>query len=121
VGEREAMSKIELDVNHNDKTRMEAFLRSLNEQFKPVAFDWKSWAESDKIVDGVKIINTDASLTITIIFLDAYNDANIVARANHLPANNTARWNANGAVMYLVESLDQDKVAHVLGVFAGKE
>jgi len=114
-------SKTKLDVNHQQKGRMEVFLNALNEEFKPVYFDWKSLTQSKIIVDGVKLRNTDNSLTITIIFADSYHDANAVAIANSFPSNDTARWSANGPVMYLVESPDTNKVAEVLSLFAGKE
>lgn len=100
---------------------MEAFLGALQEELEQVPFDWRSWEESNNIVDAVKLTNISRSLAITMIFLQAHHDANVVAKANALPTEDTARWSTNGAVMYLVESPDRDKVNHVLSLFAGKE
>ena len=114
-------NKFRLDINHRDKARMEAFLGMLNEEFECVPFDWKSWNQADIIVDATKLINTDQSLIITILFLESYSAADVLAKANALPSDETARWSVNGAVMYLVESNDRDKVNHVLSIFAGDE
>ncbi len=95
-------NKFRLDVNHRDNARMEAFLGMLNEKFKSVPFDWKSWNQSDNIVDAVKLINIDQSLIIKIFFLESYSAADVVAKANALPSDENARWSVNGAVMYLV-------------------
>jgi hypothetical protein len=122
VSETNAMTNnIRLDVNHNDKGRMEAFLEMLNEKFEPVPFNWRSWKQSDSVVDAVKLTNITRSLTITIFFLETYSAGDVLAKANALPFEDTARWSMNGAVMYLVESPDRDKVDHVLGLFAGRE
>ena len=114
-------NKIRLDINHSDSARMETFLEMLHEELKRVTFDWKSLNQSDSIVDAVKLRNIDNSLTITIFFLASYSAAAILAKANALPSEETARWSVNGAVMYLVESPDGSKVDHVLGLFAGRE
>ena len=114
-------SKIELNVKHNDKTRAEYFIQALNEDFELLLLDWKSWRESERVVDAVKMTNTDKSLTITLLFLEDYYDADIVAKANKLPMSDTARWSNNGSLMFLVESPDPSKVDNALSIFAGKE
>ncbi len=114
-------TKIELNVKHNDKTRAEYFIQALNENFVLLPLDWKSWKESERIVDAVKLTNTNKSFTITLLFLEDYDDANIVAKANKLPMRDTARWSSNGSLMFLVESPDPSKVDNALSTFAGKE
>lgn len=114
-------TKIELNVKHNDKTRAEYFIQALNENFELLPLDWKSWKESERIVDAVKLTNTNKSLTITLLFLEDYYDADIIAKANKLPMSDTARWSSNGSLMFLVESSDPSKVDNALSTFAGKE
>jgi hypothetical protein len=110
---------IELDISHSDKDRAEVFLHSLNEEFEQLPFDWRSMEESKRIVDAVKLTNMSKTLVITLLFLESYWDADIIAKANSLA--HTVRWGCNGSLMYLVESADQDKVNDVLGAFAGRE
>ncbi len=100
---------------------MESFLGQLNEQLEVIPFDWKSWQQSEIIVDAIRLATIGKSLIITILFLESYNDADVVAKANALPSEDTARWSVNGSVMYLVEAPDGNKVSEVLSVFAGKE
>lgn len=114
-------NKIRLDINHGDNARMETFLEMLNEELERVSFDWKSLRQSESIVDAVKLTSIDHSLTITLFFLESYSAGDVLARANGLPFEETARWSMNGAVMYLVESPDPNKVDDVLGLFAGQE
>lgn len=114
-------TKIQLNVKHNDKTRAEYFIQALNEDFELLPLDWKSWKESERIVDAVKLTNTDKSLTITLLFLEDYYDADIIAKANALPTSDTARWSNNGSLMFLVESPDSSKVDNALSIIAGKE
>ncbi|WP_028980862.1 hypothetical protein [Sporocytophaga myxococcoides] len=113
------MKKIKLNISHPDKSRAEAFLNAINKELEPAPFDWKLLNESTRIVDAVKMINTDKTLTITIIFTDSYGDADHIAKAN--PLENSTRWGYNGSIMYLVESSDSDIVDEVVSTFAGKE
>jgi hypothetical protein len=113
------MSTIQLNSNHPDKGRAQVFLNSLNEKLVQIPFDWKSLEESDRISDAVKLTNTNKSLIITVIFVRAYADAEIVAKANAIEV--PTRWGQNGSMMFLVECADNDKMADVLGTFAGKE
>ena len=108
---------IQLDINHYDKRRAEVFLHSLNEEFEQVPFDWKSMEESERIIDAVKLTNTGKTLTIILLFLETYWDAEIIAKANAI----SVRWGCNGSLMYLVESADQGIVSDVVSIFAGKE
>src|SRR4051794_3299720 len=113
------MNAIQLNINHPDKPRAEAFLHTLNEKFEQLPFDWKSLEQSTRIVDAVKLTNSNKSLNITLIFVREYADSNFIAEANSI--NGTIRWGCNGSMMYIIESPDLDKVAEVLGTFAGKE
>jgi len=114
-------TKIPLNIKHYDKTRAEYFLQALNENFEFLPLDWKSWKESERIVDAVKLTNADKSLTITLLFIEDYDDADIIAKANTLPTSDIARWSNNGSIMFLVESPDPIKVDSTLSLFAGKE
>jgi hypothetical protein len=109
---------IQLTTDHSEKSRVEVFLRALNEKLEQIPFDWQSLEESGRIDDAVKLTNINKSLTITVIFVKAYADASIIAKANSI---GTTRWGQNGSIMYLVESRDQDKVSMVLSTFAGRE
>ena len=113
------MNKIKLNINHPDKARAEVFLNAINEEFETVPFDWKSLKQSTEIIDSVKLTNKAKTITITLIFTEAYGDADLIAKANVI--KDTIRWGCNGSIMYLVESSDSDKVDEVLGIFAGKE
>lgn len=110
---------IHLNTNHPEKTRVEAFLRDLNEQLEQIPFDWKSLEESSRIDDAIKLTNTTGSLIITVIFVKDYWDANLIAKANF--TKDALQWGQNGSIMYVVECSDQDKVSEVVGTFAGKE
>ena len=114
-------TNIQLNVKHQDKTRAEYFLQAMNEHFELLPIDWKSWKESGRIVDAVRLSNTDKSLTITLLFLEEYGDAEIIAKANSLPTIDTARWSNNGSLMFLVESAEPYRVNSTLGIFAGNE
>jgi hypothetical protein len=110
---------IQLNSIHPDKDRAEVFLRLLDEKFEQLPFDWESLEESHRIVDAVKVTNHNRTLTITIIFVGAYSDAAPIAKANSI--EDSTRWGCNGSMMYWVESDDHDKVAQVVGAFAGRE
>jgi hypothetical protein len=114
-------AKIHLNIEHDDKKRAEFFIQGLNEDFELSPLNWKSWKESHRIVDAVKLTNKDTALTITLLFLTDYDDAKIIAKANTLPTSNIARWSNNGSLMFLVESTDPIKVDKTLSLFAGKE
>ncbi|MBO9703294.1 MAG: hypothetical protein J7604_23975 [Sporocytophaga sp.] len=113
------MKKIKLNINHPDKVRAEAFLNALKEELEMVPFDWKSMKQSTRIIDAVKMTNTNKTLTITIIFTEFYEDADLIARANSI--KNTTRWGYNGSIMYLVESSNSDIADNIISTFAGKE
>jgi len=113
--------EIELNIKHHDNTRAEYFIRALREDFELLPIDWKSWKESRRIVDAARLTNTDKSLTITLLFLEDYSDAEVIATANALPTIDTARWSNNGSLMYLVEAADAHKVSNTLSIFAGNE
>ena len=66
----------------------------------------------------MKLANTNKSLIITVIYLNSYDDANLIAKVNF---TKEIRWGQNGLIMYLVESTDKDEIANVMGVFAGRE
>jgi hypothetical protein len=110
---------IQLNTNHSEKDRVEAFLNALNEKLEQLPFNWESLEESGRIEDAVKLTNHNKSLIITVIFVKDYWDANLVAKANFI--KDSIRWGQNGSIMFVVESSDQDKISEVLGVFAGKE
>ena len=113
------MTRIQLKSNHSEKGRAEVFLNALNEKLEQVPFDWRAWKESERIVDAVKLASISKSLIITVIFVDDYHDADIIAKANVI--KHPTRWGQNGSIMYLVDSPDQDTVDEVLSTFAGRE
>lgn len=116
--------KITLDrINHNNASRMEFFLNSLQEELTEVPFDWKSLKLSDLITDACKFTSAsnNNSLTITAFFCNSYFEANDIAKANAFPTTEKARWSVNGDLLYIVECDDEQRVVDVLGVFAGEE
>ena len=110
---------IQLNTNHSEKDRVEAFLNALNEKLEQLPFNWESLEESGRIEDAVKLTNNNKSLIITVIFVKDYGDAEIIAKANFI--KDSIRWGQNGSIMYVVESSDQDTVSKVVSTFAGKE
>ena len=110
---------IQLNTNHSEKNRVEAFLRALNEKLEQLPFNWESLEESSRIDYAVKLSNIDKSLIITVIFVKDYWDANLIAKANFI--RDATHWGQNGSIMYVVESTEQDKVSEVVSAFAGKE
>jgi hypothetical protein len=114
-------NKITLKVDHHDKKRMEYFLNSVNETLEPIPFNWRDWKLAESISGAFKFKSKDQSLTITVAFTTSYYDANEIAKANSLPLLPQAKWSVNGDLLYFVESLDENKVSEILGLFAGKE
>jgi len=110
---------IQVNTHHSEKDRVEAFLNALNEKLEQLPFDWESLKESNRIEDAVKFTNHNNSLVITVIFVKDYWDAARIAKANFM--KDAIRWGQNGAIMYVVESADEDIVSKVVGTFAGKE
>ena len=68
-----------------------------------------------------RLTNMDKSFTITLLFLEDYSDAEVIAKANAVPTIDAARWSNNGSLMFLVESTDANKVNNALSIFAGNE
>jgi hypothetical protein len=110
---------IQVNTHHSEKDRVETFLNALNEKMEQLPFDWESLKESNRIDDAVKFTNHNNSLVITVILVKDYWDADRIAKANFM--NDAIRWGQNGAIMYVVESTDEDMVSKVVGTFAGKE
>jgi hypothetical protein len=110
---------IQVNTHHSEKNRVETFLNALNEKLEQLPFDWESLKESNRIDDAVKFANHNNSLVITVILVKDYWDADRIAKANFM--KEATRWGQNGAIMYVVESADEDIVSKVVGTFAGKE
>lgn len=110
---------IQVNTHHSEKDRVETFLNALNERLEQLPFNWESLKESSRIDDAVKFTNHNRSLVITVILLKDYWDAAHIAKANFMEG--AIRWGQNGAIMYVVESNDEDIVSKVVGTFAGKE
>jgi hypothetical protein len=110
---------IQVNTHHSEKDRVETFLNALNEKLEQLPFDWESLKESNRIDDAVKFTNHNNSLVITVILVKDYWDADRIAKANFMKT--TIIWGQNGAIMYVVESTDEDLVSKVVGTFAGKE
>jgi hypothetical protein len=111
---------ISLDIDHREKTRVEYFLNSVNGNLEQVPFDGGELSHIDDIFAGFKFKDADRSTFITVIFTSSYYDAVEISKANSLTRPNI-RWTINGAILFGVESVDEDVSSELLGHFAGRE
>ncbi len=108
---------VRLDIDHSDKSRVEYFLNNLEESLEQVPFDIKQLNNTDDIA-GFKFKVKDRSAFVIVIFATSYSHANKICTANSKP---NLRWTINGAILFGVESADENMSGKMLSFFAGRE
>jgi|SRR5688572_2245451 hypothetical protein len=114
-------NKIILDLNHHDKTRAEYFLNSVDATLEQIPFDVKGLHHAGDSISGFKFKEKDQSTFVTVIFATSYFHANEIATANSLYKAPNTRCTINGDLLFIVESSDEESIANMLSLFAGRE
>src|SRR4051812_12167089 len=109
-------------IDHEGARRMEAFIRHIEEPLTEVPFDWKRLPGAEHVHGAIRLLSqAEDPVTIIVFFCNSYSDAEVIANANGFTQLPNARWSQNGSILYFVESLDEEKVSNILGLFAGRE
>lgn len=111
---------IRLDIVHPQKARVESFLNGVAENLEQVPFDPKELNGMHDAIAGYKFKVKDRATLVIVIFATSYEQANEIEAANltHRP---NLRWTVNGALLFGVESEDEQASRHMLSFFAGRE
>ena len=111
---------ISLDIVHSEKSRVEHFLNNVNEELEQIPFDGQELRGIDDIIAGFKFKVKGRSAFVIVIFATSYAHANEIEAVN-LSARHDIKWTINGAILFGVESSDEDASDELLSVFAGRE
>jgi len=111
---------IRLDIVHSDKARVEYFLNNVNENLEQVSFDPHELKDVDDIIAGFRFNVKDRFAYVIVIFATSYYHAAKIEAAN-LTAKPNIKWTINGAILFGVDSVDEDVSDEMLGFFAGRE
>ncbi|HEX6181074.1 MAG TPA: hypothetical protein VFZ47_07480 [Chitinophagaceae bacterium] len=111
---------IRLDIVHSEKSRVEHFLNNVNEKLEQIPFDGHELRGIDDIIAGFKFKLEGRSTFVIVIFATSYAHANEIEVAN-LPVRADIKWTINGAILFGVESSDENASDDLLSVFAGRE
>lgn len=113
-------NNISLDTVHYDKRRVEYFLNNVNEALEPVPFQLAELNGVDDGITGFKFRVKNRVASVIVIFTESYFDAAKIEAANRdtIP---DIRWTVNGAILFGVESDDEDLLKEMLSFFAGRE
>ncbi|HEY3404105.1 MAG TPA: hypothetical protein VGK59_12000 [Ohtaekwangia sp.] len=113
-------NSIRLDIRHPDKSRVEYFLNNVDEYLQQIPFDVQELSGADDIIDGFKFSVKGRAAFVTVIFAESYSHANKIEAAN-LATTPNIKWTINGAILFGVESDDEDVSNEMLSFFAGRE
>lgn len=111
---------IRLDIVHPDKTRVEYFLNNVDEELEEIPFVAQELNGIDDRTPGFKFKVKGQSAFVVVIFATSYSHANKIEAAN-LSTRRKIKWTINGAILFGVESDDEDLSRQMLSFFAGKE
>lgn len=111
---------IRLDIVHSEKSRVEHFLNNVNEDLEQIPFDAQELRGIDDIIAGFKFKVKGRSTFVIVIIATSYFHANEICKANSLTRPNI-KWTINGAILFGVESTDEDASSGMLSFFAGRE
>jgi hypothetical protein len=109
---------IRLDIDHSDKTRVEAFLNRVERNLEQIPFDAQDLNGVDNIVGGFKFKVKDQPTFVIVIFATSYSHANEICAAN---SESKMNWTINGAILFGVQSTDENTSREILSFFAGRE
>lgn len=111
---------IRLDLVHSEKSRVEYFLNNVKEELEQIPFDRQELRGADNIEAGFKFKVKGRSAFVIVIFAESYADAAEIEAAN-LRTRTDIKWTINGAILFGVESADEDTADEMLSFFAGRE
>lgn len=113
-------NNIHLNIIHPDKSRVEHFLNNLDEDLEQIPFETGELDRVDDIVAGFRFSVKGRVAFVIVIFAESYSQANEIEGAN-LATRPDIRWTINGAILFGVESADEQVSKQMLSVFAGRE
>ena len=109
---------ISLDIIHSEKERVEYFLNNVKGKLEQIPFDAAGLNHVDDIIAGFKFKEQGQPTFVIVIFATSYFHANEIQAAN---LHRGIKWTINGAILFGVESTDEDACSNMLGFFAGRE
>ena len=112
-------NSIRLDIIHSEKSRVEHFLNNVNEDLEQIPFDGQELRGIDDRA-GFKFKVKGRSAFVIVIFATSYAHASKIEAAN-LAARPNTKWTINGAILFGVESVDENASKEMLSFFAGRE
>lgn len=111
---------IRLDIIHSEKSRVEHFLNNVDGDLVQISFDDQDLSGVDEIIAGFRFHVEDSSAFVLVIFAASYSHATKIQAAN-LTKRPDIKWTINGAILFGVESADENVTNEMLGLFAGRE
>lgn len=112
-------NRIQLDIVHPEKARIEAFLNNVEADLEQVPFDARELHGVDGIEGGFKFKEKDKFTSVIVIVASSYSHANEIEAANLM--GSSIKWTVNGSILFGVESEDFDTSNEMLSFFAGRE
>jgi hypothetical protein len=112
--------RINLDIVHPDKSRIEHFLNNVDEDLEQILFDARELSGVDDIISGFKFKVKGRSAFVNVIFAESYSNATKIEAAN-LATRPNIKWTINGGIIFGVESDDEHVSKEMLSFFAGRE
>ena len=113
-------NNIRLDIDHSEKARVEHFLNGVGVHLEQIPFDAQELIDVDDIIAGFKFKEKGQSTFVIVIFAKSYIQANEICMVNSR-TKSTLKWTINGAILFGVQSTDEDASDEMLGFFAGRE
>lgn len=95
-------------------------MNKVDEVLQQMPFDSKKLSGVDDIIAGFKFSVKGRSAFVIVIFAKSYSHATEIEAAN-LATRPNIRWTINGAILFGVESDDEDVAKKILSIFAGRE
>jgi hypothetical protein len=113
-------NSIRFDIIHPDKPRVEHFLNNVDEDLEQTPFQAEELSGVDDIIGGFKFSVKGRSVFVVVIFAASYSHASKIEAAN-LATRPNIKWTINGAILFGVESADENASSEMLSFFAGRE
>lgn len=104
-------NRIKINIAHPNARNAEAFLNSWDESFSP----------DSEGKDGFVFRSSISGTRVELLFFESYEEADEYGTQHFNPVTANHRWNLNGAMLYVVNGDDPDKVRSLAGHFAGRE
>ena len=95
-------------------------MNNVDGELEQIPFDARQLNGVDDIIAGFKFSVKDQSAFVIVIFAASYSHANSIEAAN-LATRPDIKWTINGAILFGVESVDEQVSRVMLSFLAGKE